>query len=241
MRRSRSPAPGTSGAHVLEHEGGTIAIRVRRHRRARRVTLRIDPRRDCAVLTLPMRTPLAEGLRFAREKAEWLAARLAALPPVTPFAEGAVIPFGGQEVRIRHFPLAGQAPVLAADGLYVPGPAAGLASCVAGWLKSEAHAALTAASAAKAKLLERPLPPIRLGDPSTRWGSCSAAGRLSFSWRLVMAPPMALDYVVAHEIAHLVHLDHGPRFHALLSRLAEREAEGRAWLARHGAGLLRYG
>lgn len=226
---------------VLETGGRAITVRARRHRRARRITLRIDAREDCAILTLPARTSLAEGLGFAREKAGWLAARLGALPPVTPFAEGAVIPFGGENIRIRHFPLAGKVPVLASEELYVPGPEARLAETVARWLREEARAALGRASAAKSRALGRPAPPIRLSDPRSRWGSCSPEGRLSFSWRLVMAPPMVLDYVVAHEVAHLLHLDHGPGFHALLSRLTEREEESRAWLARNGAGLLRYG
>ena len=87
----------------------------------------------------------------------------------------------------------------------------------------------------------RPPPPIGIRDPRARWGSCSAKGRLSFSWRLIMAPPMVLDYVVAHEVAHLLHLDHGAGFKAQLARLAAREGEARDWLAREGSGLHRYG
>lgn len=241
MTASRLSARAWHHEEVLEHGGRAITVRARRHRRARRIILRIDAREDCAILTLPARTPLAEGLGFARKKADWLAGRLAALPPMTPFAEGAVIPFGGEDIRIRLFPLAGKAPVLASGELYVPGPESALAETVCRWLKDKARAALTHASAEKAAALGLPAPAIRLTDPRTRWGSCSPEGRLTFSWRLVMAPPMVLDYVVAHEVAHLLHLDHGPRFHALVSRLAENEADSRIWLTRNGTGLLRYG
>ncbi len=241
MSGARAAAPGGPQECILEVDGRTILVRARRHRRARRITLRVDAREDCAVLTLPARTSLESGFGFAREKAGWLARRLAALPPLTPFDDDAVIPFRGAPLLIRHFPLAGPHPVLTGGILHMPGDGAGLAARVGDWLRGEALEALTRATTQKAASIGRAPPPIGIRDPRSRWGSCSAKGRLSFSWRLIMAPPMVLDYVVAHEVAHLLHLDHGAGFKAQLARLAARQAEACDWLAREGSGLHRYG
>lgn len=237
------PTAPRAGIHeeILEIDGRAITVRARRHRRARRITLRIDAGGDCAVLTLPARMSLAQGIGFAREKADWLAARLAALPPLTPFEDGAVIPFKGAPILIRQFPLAGCEPILSGGILHMASATGALGEEVRDWLKGQARAALTDAAAKKARKIGRPPPAVNLTDPRTRWGSCSAKGRLSFSWRLIMAPPMALDYVVAHEVAHLVHLNHGPRFKCLLAGLAAREKDAKAWLNREGTGLHRYG
>jgi predicted metal-dependent hydrolase len=244
--RARPTAPRT-GIHeeileeIIEINGRPITIRARRHGSARRITLRIDAREGCAILTLPARTSLAKGIGFAREKADWLTRKLADLPPLTPFEDDAVIPFKGDPVLIRHFPLAGPSPVLTGGVLHIPGTPGKIAEAVRDWLKIEARAALTDAAAEKAREISRPPPEVNLTDPRTRWGSCSAKGRLSFSWRLIMAPTMVLDYVAAHEVAHLVHLNHGPGFKDLLSGLAARQKDARAWLASEGTGLHRYG
>ncbi|MEE8562288.1 MAG: SprT family zinc-dependent metalloprotease [Alphaproteobacteria bacterium] len=241
MSRARAASPGGPLERILEVDGRAILVRARRHRRARRITLRVDAREDCAVLTLPARASLESGFGFARERAGWLARKLAALPPLTPFDDHAVIPFRGAWLLIRHLPPAGPDPVLMGGVLHVPGDPAGLAARVKDWLRGEALGALTRAAKQKAASIGRAPPPISIRDPRARWGSCSAKGRLSFSWRLIMAPPMVLDYVAAHEVAHLLHLDHGAEFKATLTRLAARQAEARDWLAREGSGLHRYG
>lgn len=241
MSRARAASPESALERILEVDGRAILVRARRHRRARRITLRVDAREDCAVLTLPTRASLESGFGFARERAGWLARKLAALPPLTPFDDHAVIPFRGARLLIRHLPPAGPDPVLMGGILHVPGDPAGLAARVKDWLRGEALGALTRAATQKAASIGRAPPPISVRDPRARWGSCSAKGRLSFSWRLIMAPPMVLDYVAAHEVAHLLHLDHGAEFKATLTRLAARQAEARDWLAREGSGLHRYG
>lgn len=226
---------------VLEVDGRRILVRAKRHNGARRITLRIDPRLDCAILTLPRRASLKSGFGFAREKADWLSRRLGALPPLTAFEDDATFPFRGDPVLIRHFPLAGPAPTLSAGILHVPGAAAKVPAQVLDWLRGQALMALTVTAEEKAAAIDLPPPPVTIRDPRARWGSCSAAGRLSFSWRLIMAPPMVLDYVVAHEVAHLRHLNHGAKFRALVAILADAEAEAEAWLTREGTGLHRYG
>jgi predicted metal-dependent hydrolase len=225
----------------MEVDGRAILVRARRHRLARRITLRIDAREDCAVLTLPARASLESGFGFAQEKAGWLARKLAGLPPLTPFEDDAVIPFRGAPLLIRHFPLAGPDPVLSEGILHMPGDATGLALRVKDWLRGEALEALTHAATQKAACIGRAPPPVSIRDPKARWGSCSAKGSLSFSWRLIMAPPNVLEYVAAHEVAHLLHLNHGAKFKAALAGLAAEEAEAQNWLAREGSGLHRYG
>ena len=116
-----------------------------------------------------------------------------------------------------------------------------MAARVTDWLRREALEALSRTAAQKAASIGRAPPPVAVRDPRARWGSCSASGRLSFSWRLILAPPMVLDYVVAHEVCHLLHLNHGAKFKAQLARLATKETESNDWLTREGSGLHRYG
>ncbi|MDH3241174.1 MAG: M48 family metallopeptidase [Alphaproteobacteria bacterium] len=241
MSVTRLRQPAQIPEEVLEVDGRRILVRAKRHHGARRITLRIDPRLDCAILTLPRRTSLKSGFGFAREKADWLARRLGALPPLTAFEDDATFPFQGDPVLIRHFPLAGPAPMLSGGILHVPGEAHQVPGQVLDWLRGQALLALTVTAEEKAAAIDLPPPPVTIRDPRARWGSCSAAGRLSLSWRLVMAPPMVLDYVVAHEVAHLRHLNHGAKFRALVADLAEAQTEAEAWLTRQGTGLHRYG
>ncbi len=226
---------------VLSHDGRDIPIRTQRNRQARHMTLRIDAKDGCAVLTLPTYVAIREGMDFAKSKADWLACRLDELAPHTPFADDATIPYHGQDILIRHFPLAGPDPMLVGDMLYVPGSPAMVPGTVREWLMEEARRALSIRVAVKAAMIRRNPPPFRLTDPKARWGSCSSDGRLCFSWRLIMAPIEVLDYVVAHEVAHLLALNHGPRFHAIVGRLTHHVDYATRWLDTEGARLLRYG
>ncbi len=220
-----------------------MAIAVRRSHRARRLYLRVDPTAppDLPVeLILPRGVGLAEGLRFARAKSGWVANRLAALPPPQPFADGATFEIADETLTIRHV---GGGGATRRDGatLLVAGREDHLARRVRDWIKSEARDVLTARSRELAVRIDRPVRLVRISDPRSRWGSCSPDGRLSYSWRLVLAPSFVLDYVVAHEVAHLVHLNHGQRFWRLVVELAGDIDTPRAWLHRHGPRLLRYG
>ncbi|HSR55243.1 MAG TPA: SprT family zinc-dependent metalloprotease [Alphaproteobacteria bacterium] len=241
MSAPRKRRLGDTVERMLEVEGRRIVVRATRNRNARRISLRIDARRDCAILTLPRRASLKSGFGFAQEKAEWLARKLGALPPLTPFEDDAVIPFRGEPLLIRHFPLAGPVPVHSTGILHVPGEPASVADRVLDWLRGQALIELTLASEEKAAMVSLPPPKVGIRDPRSRWGSCSAAGRLSFSWRLIMAPPMVLDYVVAHEVAHLRHLNHGAKFKALAQSLTESADAAETWLSKEGSALHRYG
>jgi hypothetical protein len=220
---------------------GQAPVQWRRSARARRVSLRIDPRAGAVVVTLPLRAGRRQGLDLLQAHSAWVMDRLSALPPAAPFLPGAVVPVAGRPHRIVHLPAARGVPRLADGVLDVPGDAVHVPRRVADFLRAEARRRITPLALAKAALLERRVPRITIKDTRSRWGSCAPDGSLAFSWRLVMAPSEVLDYVVAHEAAHLVHMNHGPRFWALCARLTDHEAPAKAWLATHGARLLRYG
>jgi len=225
----------------LAVSGQALPLRMRKSRRARYLSLRLDPVEDAVELVLPWGVSLREGLRFAASKSAWLRSQLDGRPPRVPFAPGARIPYLGVEHEIVHAPRA-RATVLCEPGrLLVGGGAEFVPRRVRDWLKREAARVLAERALAAAARVGRRVRRVRLRDPKSRWGSCAPDGGLSFSWRLVLAPDFVLDYVVAHEVAHLVHANHGKRFWRLLAELVADVESPRAWLRRNGAGLLRYG
>lgn len=232
----------TPQTQMLRIEDRLLPVDVRTHPNARRMTLRVDRASGRLRLTLPPGVGVAEGLRFAERHDGWLRARLAELPARVPFADGAVLPVLGVDHVVRHRPDA-RAGVWCADGvIHVSGRDEYLPRRVRDFLKKEARGEIAPRVHDLAARVGRPAGRITLRDTSSRWGSCTARGDLSFSWRLIFAPEPVLNYVVAHEVAHLVHLNHGPRFWALVGELTDDDAAGpRRWLRRHGARLLRYG
>ena len=241
MRRRRHTRREAGKVFALEIEGAAIPLRLRRNRRARRITLNIDLANDGAVVTLPLFTAEIEGLDLARREAAWIARRLAALPPRLAFADGTVVPFRGIPHRIRHAPNA-RGCVWAEEGaICVSGRAEHLARRVRDWLKHEARALLTVQALAKAARLGREVKRITVRDTRSLWGSCAPSGSISFCWRLIFAPDFVRDYVVAHEVAHLVEKNHGSRFWRLVGTLTQDVAQARAWLKRNGEALHRFG
>ena len=225
----------------LDVDGRAVPLVVRRNPRARRLIVRMDRSGEGVVVTVPAAYGVEDGVALARRKSGWIAARLAALPPRVPFTDGAVVPLLGTELRIRHQP-GGRPPVRRAEGeIVVSGRSEHLARRLTDWLKGEAKREIVPRAQAKAAALGRPCGRITVRDTRSRWGSCSANGNLSFCWRLILAPETVLDYVVAHEVAHLVVRDHGPRFWRTVASLVEDGAAARAWLRRHGPALHRYG
>ncbi len=238
---------------LLQTNDGEIALTVRVSARARRIGLRVDPRLGGAELVLPKGVSTKRGLSFAASKSDWLRDHLAALPPSIPFLDGAAIPILGLPCTVRHIGRrVAKGLVLGSgvrpgpvwredDTVYVVGDAPHVERRVRDWLKAEARRRFSEKAGAAAEILGVTVKGITLRDPRSRWGSCSARGTLSFSWRLVLAPESVFDYVVAHEVAHLAEMNHGPRFWALVGRLVEDADTPKDWLRLHGAGLHRYG
>jgi hypothetical protein len=231
--------------NALEFEDLTIPLVVTRNRAARRISLRIDVPRRGAVLTLPARAGISAGLDFVAEKAIWLRNAYARLPEATPFADGAAIPYRGHPHRIVHRPDARGGVWREALGnaelIVVTGAAEHLPRRIGDWLRREALALLDLRTRAKAAAAGRAVARVSVRDTRSRWGSCARDGRVHYSWRLILAPDFVLDYVVAHEVAHLLYMSHGPRFRATVDRLTPHRAEAESWLRVHGSGLLLVG
>jgi predicted metal-dependent hydrolase len=230
-------------AALAEWDPGIGApVIVRLSSRACRMALRIDEARRVILLVLPSGVPLRQGLRFLEHQRGWLLRQIAALPPPEPFVEGALVPVLGRPHRIRReFDPAAPAVAIADGEIRVRGDPAHLARRVRDHLIATARRELGRRARGLAARLGRKVTRIRVGDPASHWGSCSAAGSLSFSWRLILAPEPVLDYVVAHEVAHLSEMNHGPSFWRLVETLSPDSAVARDWLRRHRGRLLSYG
>ena len=220
-------------------------VRVRRHRQARRYTLRIHSATREVLLTMPPRGSLREARAFAEKHGGWIAARLDRLPQPAPFAHGVTLPLRGVDHRIVHRSTARGAVWIEATAeeraLCVAGAEPHLARRLRDFLKREAKADLEAASRAAAARLDVAVKRVTIRDQSSRWGSCSTTGVLSFSWRLILAPPFVLDYLAAHEVAHLVEMNHSRKFWRLVERICPHTARAKTWLDAHGSDLHRYG
>jgi hypothetical protein len=220
-----------------------IPLEYRRSPRARRLSLKIDMARNRVVLVAPHSVGKARALDFLLRHAGWLHARLAEMPAPMPFADGAAVPLLGVPHRIEaDFGTLRGRVERANQVIRVPGAPEHLPRRLTDYLKAEARREIAARARAKAANIGVAVQALTLRDTRSRWGSCNRAGRLGFSWRLILAPESVLDYVVAHEVAHLVEMNHGPRFWKLCAQLTEGDpAAARAWLRRHGPELHRYG
>ncbi len=229
---------------TLELAGKRVPVRLIRNKRARRIILRLDEGPDGGdgvVVTLPNRTSPKEGLDLVRDKADWVLARLAGLPPRVPFADGETVPFGGVDHRIRAVPGGRGTVRLEGAEILVAGRPEHLSRRLRDWFKRQARECITARVREKAKALDRRPGRITIRDTKSRWGSCSHDGNLSYCWRLVMAPDAVLDYVVAHEVAHLAEHNHGPEFWRSVEELTADADGSREWLRLNGEALHRYG
>jgi predicted metal-dependent hydrolase len=256
--------PGRGEALEVKVKGLSVPILFKRSTRARRFSLQVSEARRGAILTMPVYSSFAEADEFLSRHLDWLKQRVAGLSEPVPFSHGAVVPLRGYAHVIRFagavrrrgvvwietaddakaaraWPEGARVSMRRLPRLYVAGEEAHAPRRLLDWLKRQAHLDLKSRVDMHAKRLG--LQPKRLfvRDQTTRWGSCSTSGALSFSWRLVLAPPFVLDYLAAHEVAHLAHMNHGPRFWTLVERAMPRHEVARNWLRKHGASLHRYG
>jgi predicted metal-dependent hydrolase len=250
MFRSRpAPAPEPSFVEVA-HGDRRYRVAVKRVNQARRFTLRVRAATHDAVLTMPKGGSLRAARVFAERHAEWIGIRLDRLPQKIPLMAGSVIPLRGIDTPIIHRQALRAAAWLettvSSEGetgqiLYVNGDPEQQSRRVLDFLRREAKRELEEAVQRHTATIGKAAKAITLRDTRSRWGSCTSRGSLNFSWRLILAPPDVLDYLAAHEVAHLVHMDHSAAYWAVAERLAPQLAGAEAWLKQHGASLHRYG
>jgi predicted metal-dependent hydrolase len=226
---------------TLALPSGPARVEWRRSSRARRVSLRIDPTGGAVIVTLPARASRKAGMALLMGHADWVSNRLAALPEAIAFIDGATIPIAGAPHRIRHDQAARGGAFLLDQELHVAGAIEFLARRVRDFLRREAQRRLGALVTAKSGLIGITPKRLTIKDTTSRWGSCAPDKSLALSWRLVMTPPFVQDYVVAHEVAHLRHMNHSARFWAQVDDLTPHTKSAIPWLRAEGARLLRIG
>lgn len=229
-----------SASHFLHINGEEIPIVVRRHPSSRRMVIRYQPLQNFIALTLPRYVAIRQGLDFVSSKYDWILRQRESHPPVIAFADGCCIPVQGVSHTLRYVGGRGVVQVQAGE-LWVHGAPEFMARRVEAWLKERARQEITQLAHEKAAQLGTRISRITLRDNSSCWGSCTSGGRLSFSWRLILAEPEILNYVVCHEVAHLLEHNHSQRFWRLVESLCPHWRASREWLKQHGKLLYAYG
>lgn len=229
---------GNASAPTVEVAGRLLPVVLRRTAQARRMTMRLAPDGSEVRITLPRWARSAEALDFARKRSGWLAGQLAAVPEVARIEHGGVLPFLGIDRTIVHDPAAPRRVVLIDDEIRLGGPAESLERRLMRWLEGEALRLLQADLIHFCQVAAQPVPRLALSRAQRRWGSCAHDGTIRINWRLVLAPDYVRRSVVAHEVAHLVHFDHSPAFHAFLDAIFDGDIRAaNRWLKRHGRSL----
>ncbi|MDX2144332.1 MAG: SprT family zinc-dependent metalloprotease [Rhodospirillaceae bacterium] len=208
--------------------------------RARRVSLRVDVAEGAIVLVRPVRVSEAVVRAFVIKQRRWIERHLATLMPPMALADGATLPVLGRDHTICAMPTAKRGVWTEADVLFVSGATEHLPRRVKDWIKAEAKRTFAAWAHEFARRIDRRVTRVAVRDTASRWGSCSRDGRLSLSWRLFLAPESVARYVVAHEVAHLRHMNHSAAFWRTVRELTAEAEPARQWLRRHGASLHRY-
>lgn len=232
LRRGARESPS------IQLDGQTLPVVIRRLAQAKRMTLRLSPDGNEVRISMPRWGRTADALAFAQSRRDWLAGQLVAIPSTSPPAHGETLPFRGELLRIEHDAKAPRQPKAEGGTLRLGGTAESIPSRIKRWLQAEARTLLEADLAHYCTRAGQPVPSLALTSAQRRWGSCATDGSIRINWRLAMAPDFVRRSVVAHEVAHLVHFDHSPRFHALLAELYEGDvAAANGWLKREGRGL----
>ncbi|MDP3193772.1 M48 family metallopeptidase [Tabrizicola sp.] len=216
-----------------------VEVHLKRSARARRFSLRVSRLDGKVTLSMPVRARDGEAMAFLRGNEDWLRQTLSTMPgsALRTVGPGAVVPVEGAELVLT--PATGRGVRVEGQQLLVPGNLETLGPRVAAWLKVLARDRLAAASTRYAELVERRYSSLAIRDTRSRWGSCSPDGRLMYSWRLIMAPPAVLDYVAAHEVAHLVELNHSPDYWKVVTSICPDWKDHRNWLKTNGNTLHR--
>ena len=247
IKNKRQVAELSSQSRSVRLEDIGAQLEVRRHPSARRLTLRVSRTRRAVIVTLPLQCDLDEAGTFLNRHIDWVRARLDSLPNHIPFEDQAAVPLRGVP-HLISFAGGARTRIISIDRetrkhptILVPGPKDLAANRLTRWLLEQAKSDLEKSVAKHAELLSLKAKRIAIRDQTSRWGSCSTTGALSFSWRLILAPSFVLDYVAAHEVAHLKEMNHGPKFWALVKKIRPEFEVAKQWLQVRGPDLHRYG
>jgi predicted metal-dependent hydrolase len=256
--------PGNGETIEVKVKGLELPLLLRRSTRARRFSLQVSEARRGAILTMPVYSSFADADEFLSRHLDWLKERVAGLSEPVPFTHGAIVPLRGFAHLIRFagtvrqrgvvwleaaedakvtaaWPQGARLPIRRLPRLVVAGESEHAPRRMLDWMKRQAHLDLKARVAVHASRLDLMPARIVVRDQTTRWGSCSTSGALSFSWRLVLAPPFVLDYLAAHEVAHLVEMNHSARFWRVCGKVCPSMERAKKWLDTYGNDLHRYG
>ena len=225
---------------TVYYEGRAIGLIVEKNPRARRIRLKVGRSSHSAVLVLPYSVSLKRGLDFAQRKADWIAEQLAALPEKQTFHDGMSLSFLGQECVIHHSPAARRGVWFDRDVIWVSGQPEHLARRVRDFIKKEFAAYALRKSRETAERVNARVQKVTVRDTTSRWGSCSRTGHLSLSWRLALAPLFVADYVIAHEVAHLVQMNHSDAFWQVVKGLSPEYEKAERWLKKNAAYLYSF-
>jgi predicted metal-dependent hydrolase len=233
--------------HPAAQEGATyptsefpFPIKIKRSLKAKKLSLTVDARDGSARLVLPRNASQGEGWSFLHRESKWILDELTKLPPRRLFNDGTTFAVLGKRCKVRHLPHLPEEAHLEGRELVIGGYPAPNEQVIK-WLKCTAGSSMQKSSFSKAASLNLQPPRISIRDPRGSWGSCSELGSLSFSWRLTLAPPWVMDYVISHEIAHLLEFNHGTKFWCIVAKLCPRHKSAKHWLGNNGPLLLRYG
>ena len=226
---------------VINIKGKNIPLKLRRDARAQRMILRIDNKLEGAVVTLPLWTSEREALLMVQEKSDWVLSKLDTLPPKIAFESGATIPLLGEYYNIFHDPNQREVVIKSRHEIRLGGRKEHLSRRLGDWLRKEAKIIIQPKAIEMAKKYNWKIGSISVRDTKSRWGSCAPSGNLSFCWRLILAPEWVLNYVIAHEVSHLLHMNHGSEFWQTVANFNVRVDEARVWLSKNAEHLHRYG
>lgn len=230
----------TQKSYFIELGDARLPVVIRRHAMSRRIVIRYQPLQNCVSMTLPRYVTIRQGLDFVESKRSWIERQRQTQPVRVPFADGATIPFLGQDYRVCHVGGRGVVSV-ESNIIQVHGQPEFIERRLRAWLIERAREEITTLVREKAKLLGVTAGRVTMRDNSSCWGSCSHNGDLSFSWRLIFASREVLDYVVCHEVAHIIEHNHSKKFWAVVSELCPDWQRYRHWLKTSGKQLYTYG
>lgn len=219
-------------------------IKPRISKRAKRIALRLDPKTNDIHLVIPPRASMKKALDFAFTHQDWIREKIETRPAPIPFEDGVSLPLFGEDIMLDIYydiTLKRTSITLNKNILSIKTNKEEPSLRITRFLKEKARERLASLAHEKAGQIDKTVKRVQVRDTKSRWGSCSPDGTISFSWRIIFAPIAALDYLVAHEVAHLTHKNHGPQFWALCEELSTDYKAGKEWIRKHGHSLMRYG